>query len=105
MTESEHNEQPLATSVKTELRAQIAALKSKVTEWYTDWESNTPMDNPELLSEVQVLKNKMDEHSKLLEQSVEKLSQLEAVNLVFREKAHLLTRWGRNDASFEPTLD
>ncbi|KAF2610122.1 hypothetical protein F2Q70_00011367 [Brassica cretica] len=37
--------------------------------------------NPELSSEVQSLKEKLNEHSKQLEQSTEKLSQLELENL------------------------
>ncbi|KAH0939078.1 hypothetical protein HID58_006539, partial [Brassica napus] len=39
------------------------------------------IENPELSSEVQSLKEKLDEHSKQLEQSVEKLTQLEFENL------------------------
>ncbi|KAH0873040.1 hypothetical protein HID58_070402 [Brassica napus] len=38
------------------------------------------------LDEVQSLKDKLDEHSKQLEQSAEKLSQLELENLTLRDK-------------------
>ena len=38
------------------------------------------MENPELSSEEQSLKEKLDEHSKQLEQSAENLSQLESEN-------------------------
>ncbi|KAF3527573.1 hypothetical protein DY000_02039178 [Brassica cretica] len=44
------------------------------------------MENPELSSEVQSLKEKLDEHSKQLEQSAEKLNQLESENLVLRDE-------------------
>ncbi|KAF2581548.1 hypothetical protein F2Q68_00005029 [Brassica cretica] len=37
--------------------------------------------NPELSSEFQILKEKLNEHSKKVEQSAEKLSQLESENL------------------------
>ena len=43
------------------------------------------MENRELSSEVQSLKEKLDEHSKKLEQSAEKLSQLESENLTLRD--------------------
>ncbi|KAH0873069.1 hypothetical protein HID58_070431 [Brassica napus] len=43
-------------------------------------------DNPELSSEVQNLKEKLNEHSKQLEQSAEKLSQLESENLNLQDE-------------------
>ncbi|KAH0898516.1 hypothetical protein HID58_048084 [Brassica napus] len=43
-------------------------------------------ENPELLPEVQSLKDQLNEHSKKLEQSAEKLGALEAENLVLRDK-------------------
>ncbi|KAH0880083.1 hypothetical protein HID58_067477, partial [Brassica napus] len=42
--------------------------------------SSTIGENPDLSSEVQNLKEKRDEHSKQLEQSVEKLGQLQSEN-------------------------
>ena len=43
-------------------------------------------ENPNLSSEVQSLKEKLDEHSKQLEQSAEKLSQLQSENTVLRDQ-------------------
>ncbi|KAF2610450.1 hypothetical protein F2Q70_00011739 [Brassica cretica] len=48
------------------------------------------MENPELSSEVQSLKEKLDEHFKQLEQSAEKLSQLESENLTLRDENQAL---------------
>ena len=47
-------------------------------------------ENPELLSEVQNLKETLSAHSKQLEQSTEKLIRLEAENLVLRDENHAL---------------
>ena len=44
------------------------------------------MENPELSSEEQSLKEKLDEHSKQLELSAEKFSQLELENLTLRDE-------------------
>ncbi|KAF2615297.1 hypothetical protein F2Q70_00011554 [Brassica cretica] len=44
------------------------------------------MENPKLSSEVQTLKEKLNEHSKRLEQSAEKLNQLEPENLTLRDE-------------------
>ena len=46
--------------------------------------------NPELSSEFQSLKEKLNEHSKQLEQSAEKLSQLELENLTLRDENQAL---------------
>ncbi|KAF3608640.1 hypothetical protein DY000_02046140 [Brassica cretica] len=46
--------------------------------------------NPKLSSEVQSLKEKLNEHSKQLEQSAEKLSQLESKNLNLRDENQAL---------------
>lgn len=86
MTQNEHNEQFSATPVEIELQARIEALQSQVTELHRTWENNASTDDSELLSNVQVLKDTMNEHSKLLENSVENLSQLQAENLIFREE-------------------
>ncbi|KAH0893056.1 hypothetical protein HID58_055485 [Brassica napus] len=55
----------------------LDVLQSHVTELHKTREEA----NPELSSEVQSLKEKLNEHSKQLEQSTEKLSQLELENL------------------------
>ncbi|KAL0826503.1 hypothetical protein Bca101_050180 [Brassica carinata] len=43
-------------------------------------------ENPNLSSEVQSLEDKLDEHSKQMEQSVEKLSQLPSENTVLQDQ-------------------
>ncbi|KAF2531855.1 hypothetical protein F2Q70_00030269 [Brassica cretica] len=56
------------------------------------WE--TTRENPDLSSEVQSLKEKLDEHSKQLEQSAEKLSQVQSVNTVLRDQNQALKMAG-----------
>ena len=46
--------------------------------------------NPKLSSEFQILKEKLNEHSKQLEQSAEKLSQLEWENLILQDENQAL---------------
>lgn len=53
---------------------------------HTTLESNTSANNPILISEVQALKDRIEEHSKKLEHSAEKLPLLEAKNLVFQKE-------------------
>ncbi|KAF2577069.1 hypothetical protein F2Q68_00005184 [Brassica cretica] len=65
--------------VISELQRQLDGIQSQVTELRRAWVEVA--ENPELSSEVQRLKEKLDEHSKQLEQSAEKLSQLESENL------------------------
>lgn len=86
MTQNEHNEQFSATPVEIELQARIKACKAKSPSYIELGRTNASTDDSELLSKVQVLKDTMNEHSKLLENSVENLSQLQAENLIFREE-------------------
>ncbi|KAG5400354.1 hypothetical protein IGI04_014961 [Brassica rapa subsp. trilocularis] len=86
MMQNEHNEHFSATPVEIKLQARIEALQNQVTKLHRTWENNTSTDNHELLSKVQVLKDTMNKHSKLLEQSLENLSQLAAENLILREE-------------------
>ena len=58
------------------------------------------MENPELSSEVQSLKEKLDEHSKQLEQSAEKLSQLESENLTLRDENQALNTASNKKRNF-----
>lgn len=69
-----------ATQRENKLRAQLEVLRNQVTELIKA--KQTATESPELLSEVQNLKETLGEHSKQLELSAEKLSQLEAENLV-----------------------
>ncbi|KAF3508492.1 hypothetical protein F2Q69_00006520 [Brassica cretica] len=84
MAVDKQNELPKATQREAKLRTQLDGLQSQVTELHRAREEN--MENPELSSEVQSLKEKLDEHSKQLEQSVENLNQLESENLFRRDE-------------------
>ncbi|KAF3512240.1 hypothetical protein F2Q69_00006795 [Brassica cretica] len=77
MAVDEQDELPEATEREAELQRQINDLQGQVTGLHKAWEET----NPELSSEFQILKKKLNEHSKQLEQSAEKLSQLESANL------------------------
>ncbi|KAF3497493.1 hypothetical protein DY000_02052898 [Brassica cretica] len=75
----EQTELPEAIQREAELQRQIDGLQGQVTELHKSREE--VVENPELSSEVQSLKEKLGEHSKQLEQSAEMLSQLESENL------------------------
>ena len=77
MTVDEQNELPEDTQREAELQRQLDGLQGQVTELHKTRDKT----NPELSSDVQSLKEKLNEHSKQLEQSTEKLSQLESENL------------------------
>nr|VDD35948.1 unnamed protein product [Brassica oleracea] len=74
MAVDEKNELPKATQREAKLQKQLDYLQSRVIELHRTREET----NPELSSEVQSLKEKLNEHSKQLEQSAEKLNQLRA---------------------------
>ncbi|KAF2538157.1 hypothetical protein F2Q68_00021807 [Brassica cretica] len=76
-----------STPGEAELQRQIDGLQSQVTDLHKAREAT---ENPELSSEVQSLKEKLDEHSKQLEQSAEKLTQFESENLVLRDNNQAL---------------
>ncbi|KAF3550908.1 hypothetical protein DY000_02007496 [Brassica cretica] len=86
MAVDEQNELPEATRREAELQRQLDCLQSQVTELHKTREDT----NPELSLEVQSLKEKLNEHSKQLEQSAEKLSQLESENLNLQDKNQVL---------------
>ena len=70
MIKSEHIEQPLVTSVKTDLWAHLEAMHRQISEMSMARENNnTPTDSPIIVSEIQVLKQKMEEYSKQLKKS------------------------------------
>lgn len=68
-----------ATLREIELQTQLGALQSQVTELHKA--QDTAAKYPKLLSEDQNLKDRLGEHSKLLEESTKNLSQFEAENL------------------------
>ncbi|KAH0936452.1 hypothetical protein HID58_013569 [Brassica napus] len=74
MAVDERDELPEATQREAELQRQIDDPQGQVTGLHRTREET----NPKLYSEFQILKEKLNEHSKQLEQSAEKLSQLES---------------------------
>ncbi|KAH0910832.1 hypothetical protein HID58_034153 [Brassica napus] len=70
------------------LQRQLDGIKIQVTE--LNRAQIEVAENPELSLEVQSLKEKLDEHSKKLEQSTEKLSQLELEKLTLRDENQAL---------------
>ncbi|KAL0707413.1 hypothetical protein Bca4012_073839 [Brassica carinata] len=71
-----------------ELQKQIDSLQGQIIDIHQT--QGTTGENPNLSSEVQSLKEKLDEHSKQLELSVEKLSQLQSENTALRDQNQTL---------------
>ena len=67
MAVDEQDELPEATPREAELQRKLDGIQSQVTELNRARVEVT--ENPELSSEVHILKEKLDEHSKQLEQS------------------------------------
>ncbi|KAH0872915.1 LOW QUALITY PROTEIN: hypothetical protein HID58_070277 [Brassica napus] len=84
-----HDELPEATQREAELQRQVDDLQDT---------------NPELSSEFQILKEKLDEHSKQLEQSAENLSQLESENLTLRDENQALNASSNNKRRFRTQI-
>ena len=107
MAVDKQNELPEATKREAELQRQLDGLRSQVTELHKTREET----NSDLSSEVQSLKEKLNEHSKQLEQSAEKLSQLESENLNLRDENQALNTASNKKRRFRaqirpmPTLE
>ncbi|KAF3515682.1 hypothetical protein DY000_02059757 [Brassica cretica] len=107
MAVDEHDELPEATQRDAELQRQVNDLQGQVTGLHRTREDT----NPKLSSEFQILKEKLDEHSKQSEQSAEKLSQLESENLTLRDENQALNASNNNKRRFRtqvrpmPTLE
>ena len=107
MAVDEQDEPPEATQREAELQRQIDGLQSQVTELHKTREEA----NPELSSEFQSLKKKLNEHSKQLEQRAEKLSQLESENLNLRDENQAINMASNKKRRFQaqvrpmPTLE
>ncbi|KAF2532446.1 hypothetical protein F2Q70_00030063 [Brassica cretica] len=107
MAVDEKNELPKATQREAKLQKQLDYLQSRVIELHRTREET----NPELSSEVQSLKEKLNEHSKQLEQSAEKLNQLESENLNPRDENQALNTTSNKKRRFRarvcpmPTLE
>ncbi|KAH0892606.1 hypothetical protein HID58_055035, partial [Brassica napus] len=83
MAVDERDDHQESTPREAELQKQIDGLQSQVTDMQKAREA---AENPELTSEVQSLKEKLGEHSKQLEQSAEKLNQLQTENATLRDQ-------------------
>ncbi|KAF2554912.1 hypothetical protein F2Q68_00016760 [Brassica cretica] len=107
MAVGEQDELPKATQREAELQRQIGDLQGQVTGLRRTQEET----NPELSSEFQILKEKLNEHSKQLEQSTEKLSQLESKNPTLRDENQALNTVSNKKPRFRtqilpmPTLE
>ena len=86
MAVDENDELPEATQREAELQRQIDDQQGQVTGLHRAREEA----NPELSWEFQILKEKLNEHSKQLEENPEKLSQLESENLTLRDENQAL---------------
>ncbi|KAF3599307.1 hypothetical protein F2Q69_00036200 [Brassica cretica] len=84
MTVDEHNEPSDDARRVAELQKQVDGMQSLITEM--DRTREATGENPNLSLEVQSLREKLDEQSKQLEQSAEKLSQLQSENTVLRDQ-------------------
>ncbi|KAH0906091.1 hypothetical protein HID58_037918 [Brassica napus] len=88
----EQGEPAEAAQTIAELQKQIDGLQGQINDMHRARE--TTGGNPDLSSEVQSLKEKLDEHSKQLEQSAEKLSKLQSANTVLRDQNQTLKTAG-----------
>ncbi|KAL0745136.1 hypothetical protein Bca101_100993 [Brassica carinata] len=87
MTMDEHDKPIEAAQTTTALQKRVDVLQSQITDMHRA--RQTTGENPGLSSEVQSLNEKLHEHSKQLEQSAEKLSQLQSENTIL---------WDQNQA-------
>ncbi|KAF2583268.1 hypothetical protein F2Q68_00005000 [Brassica cretica] len=104
MAVEEQDELPEATQREAELQRQIDGLQSQVTELHKTREET----NPELSSEFQSLKEKLNEHSKQLEQSAEKLSDRHGFDPFSSMVYSILEIFGastRDDQRARPSVD
>ncbi|WZY99033.1 hypothetical protein YC2023_071362 [Brassica napus] len=98
MAIEENDEHVQATQREIELQAQLDALQNQPTELFRARETTT--EYPELLSEVQNLKETLGEHSQHLEQSAKNLSQIEAENLILQDENQDLHTTGNKQRRF-----
>ena len=60
--------QSLATTSETKLQAELKAIKGQIFKMHTAREnSNTPTANPLIISNIQILKERMEEYSNQLQ--------------------------------------
>ncbi|KAH0903298.1 hypothetical protein HID58_042801 [Brassica napus] len=77
---------------------EVDGMQSQITEMNRNREATE--ENPNISSEVQSLKEKLDEHSKQLEQNAEKLSQLQSENTVLRDQNQARSMVGNKKRRF-----
>ncbi|KAF3584710.1 hypothetical protein F2Q69_00028783 [Brassica cretica] len=102
MMVDEHNEPSDDAQRVAELQKQVDGMQSQITEMNRTREATG--ENPNLSSEVQSLKEKLDEHSKQLEQSAEKLSQLLSENTVLQDQNQARSMGGNKKHRFNTQL-
>ncbi|KAF3583889.1 hypothetical protein F2Q69_00030220 [Brassica cretica] len=98
MTVDEHSEPSDDAQRVAELQKQVDGMQSQITE--TNRTREATEENTNLSSEVQSVKEKLDEHSKQLEQSAEKLSQLQSENTVLRDQNQARSMVGNKKRRF-----
>ncbi|KAF2577198.1 hypothetical protein F2Q70_00011505 [Brassica cretica] len=98
MTVDEHNEPSDDAQRVAELQKQVDGMQSQITEMNRTQEATE--ENPNLSSEVQSLKEKLDEYPKQLEQSAENLSQLQSENTVLRDQNQARSMAGNKKRRF-----
>ncbi|KAF3526912.1 hypothetical protein F2Q69_00048443 [Brassica cretica] len=98
----EHSEPTEDAQTKAELQKQTDGLQSQITDMHRAREITG--ENPDLSSEVQSLRDKLDEHSKQLEQSAEKLSQIQSENTVLRDQNQALNMVGNKKRHFNTPI-
>ncbi|KAF3535651.1 hypothetical protein F2Q69_00023594 [Brassica cretica] len=98
----EHGEPTEAAQTTAELQKEIEGWQSQITDMHRARE--TTRENPDLSSEVQNLKEKLDEHSKQLEKSAEKLSQVQSENTVLRDQNQALNATGNKKRRFNTRI-
>ncbi|KAF3576174.1 hypothetical protein DY000_02030646 [Brassica cretica] len=102
MVVDKQNELPEATPREAEIQRQLDGIQSEVTELNRAWIEVA--ENPDLSSEIQSLKEKLDEHSKQLQQSAEMLSQLESENLTLRDENQTLNTTSNKKRRFKAQI-
>ena len=94
----EHSEPTEAAQTADEFQKQIDGLRAQIADMHRARE--TTEENLDLSSKVQGLKEKLAEHSKQLEQSAEKLSQLQSANTVLWDQNQALNAVGNKKRRF-----
>ncbi|KAF3556705.1 hypothetical protein F2Q69_00013466 [Brassica cretica] len=91
-----------AAQTTVKLQKRVDSLQSQITDMHRTGDSTE--ENHGLSSEVQSLKEKLDKHSKQLEQGAEKLNQLHSENAVLRDQNQALNATGNKKRRFNTRI-